>query len=174
MSIVLLSAAFTRLDLSSPLESNKHENPYRVSSRPVIFLSLSPTMAWRSPCRPLPIRHVHHHQLSHWPPPRMICSGASCVSMVWSPRISSHVNIIGRLLSQPHHPTHLPFVFLLPRLPHLPCIYRHTHIRCVDAVQAPFWVGARASLCFLGLSLTLCTPPPPRTRYIQQIEQRAL
>lgn len=165
MPIVPLSAALTRLDLIAL--SNTINTKTHIAFLPVRRLSHPSSNG-------VSYATKHHHQLSHLPRPRMICWGASCVSMVWSPRISSHVNIIGRLLSQPHHPTRLALVILSSPLVSSPpsSVYLSSYTsslcrRCSNS----FWVGSRASLCFLGLSLTLCTPPPPRTRYIQQIEQ---
>lgn len=117
---LLLSTALSRLvDLSTPLESNKHENPYRVSSRPVISLTTSLNGVALA-VSPAVNSFLHRHHPSRWPPRHMICWGANCVSMVWSPRISLHVIIIGRLSSPPSASSYsfpLCSPSLLPRLP---------------------------------------------------------
>ena len=163
-----LFAALSRpVHLSTSPESNKHENLYRVSSRPVTSLipSSNGVALAVSPAANPPL---HRQQSLHWPPLRMICWGASCVSMVRSPRISSHVNISGRLLS-PHpasHPTRLPFVLLpfslVSPIFHVSIVI---HIFAVSTLfRRPLGLALALPCVFLGLSLTLCNPP--RTRYI--------
>ena len=122
-----LSSPFAALswlaELSTPLESNKPENPYRVSSRPVISLPLEYHLSADGVAlavSPAVNPPLHRHPPPQKPPRHMICWGANCVSMVWSPRISSHVSIIGRLSSPHlHHPTRFSLCSppLLSRLP---------------------------------------------------------